>query len=160
MFKYIKYIICMFLSIYATAMYAKNSNPIYVKSGKAHFDQNAGILIYTQNVKMDQGTTHMSANILTTYINEAHEVYKSLAVGTAKKRAHYWDTKDQSLFDAYANEITYLPKQSKIILKGNAEFTQEGSSYQAEKIVYNTETGQIVSPKTRNKKVVMLFDTK
>lgn len=96
--------------------------------------------IYTGNVQMDQGSTHLRAAQAKTKGNQENKLIEAIATGTRHEPAHYWTTTtpDKPPLHAYANKICYYPEQHLIKLIGEAHIQQGNDSFSAPEIIYDT----------------------
>lgn len=138
---------CLVLSLLpvsAMALRADRTKPVDISANSANLNNTTGVCVYTGNVTVDQGTTHLRAEQLTTYSNANRQIYKAVAVG---KLARYWTLPDGHKHNLHANAdtITYYPIKGIVILVGQAEITQGQDSFKGAHIVYNVNQQEIVS---------------
>ncbi len=133
---------------------AQNKEPVFVESNSATYDQNAGIITYTKNVKLNQGTTHLTANLLISHLDQSRKLSKATANGTPKTPAHYWDTKanNKSEVHAYADTIEYLPNQETgvITCTKNVKLHQGTTHLAADFLISHLDQNRKLSKATAN----------
>lgn len=154
-------VLLAFFAVIPLISSASSSLPITITSNEASFDQRAGETTYKINVIMQQGPTHLTANIMQSYLNSEHKITKVIAT-RGKKQVHYWqdETPTQSEFHAFADIIKYFPEQNQIILIGKASLNMDNNTYQSDRIEYNVKTRQLRSPKKNNSKVEISMNVK
>ncbi len=141
----------------AQALSSDQNLPARFVSDHVVFNHKTGITIFTGNVKMDQGTTHLTGDKVTSYSNDNGNVTKVVAVG---KLAHYNTLPDgqEKAVDAWAETIEYYPQEKTAILIGNGKVTQGANSFTGPHIVYNMEKQTVVStPTTSNTQSVIVL---
>ncbi len=113
---------------------------MHLSAGSADLDQQAHRGIYTDDVQLDQGTTHIRAANAVTEGNAKNQLIKAIINGNKKIQAHYWTlpSADKPEVHAYADCINYYPNTHLIELIGNARVEQGSDSFSAPKISYDT----------------------
>ncbi|OGV27966.1 MAG: lipopolysaccharide transport periplasmic protein LptA [Legionellales bacterium RIFCSPHIGHO2_12_FULL_35_11] len=143
------------------AMQEDSNQPLELKSNFADINNSNHIGRYEGDVALDQGSTHIRANMATTHSNENNKLIKAVISG----EAHYWTkiSPDKSELHAYAEKMYYYPEKHIIKLVGHAKVTQENNSYQAPIIIYNTANQHISSSNSKmhkNERVRIVFHHK
>lgn len=120
---------------------------LQVKAGSADINQDTHEGTYTQNVEIDQGSTHLRADNALTKLNQKNKLTQAIANGSKKAQAHFWTLTDVNKppLHAYANIIRYFPNKHLIELEGNARVEQGKDSFSAPKITYDTLHKHVVS---------------
>lgn len=129
------------------AMPDDREKTLHLFADSADLNQQTHRGIYTGNVKLDQGTTHLRAAKAITEGNKDNKLVLAVAEGNQKEQAHYWTqtASDKPLLHAYANTIRYLPDQHLIELIGKAQVVQGDNSFSAPKISYDTLKQHVLS---------------
>lgn len=98
---------------------------MYISAQTAQVDKLTGNSVYLTDVKIDRGTTHVTADKLTVQSVNGKAVLLT-AYGNPKQLAHYQTQTDinKPVLDAYALVIKYYPPQHVVELIGNAHVTQ------------------------------------
>jgi lipopolysaccharide export system protein LptA len=115
--------------------------------------------VYEGNVKIDQGTTHLAADRVTTQNNERHKLSEAIAYGT-NQPAHYWTIPregDKELH-AYAKVIKFYPLKSTVILEGDVIVTQGENSFHGPSIIYNIKDQTVISPPTTQGRSTIIIE--
>ena len=78
--------------------------------------------LYSGDVQLDQGSTHIRAAEAITEGNLKNQLIKAIIRGNKEAQAHYWTltSKDKPAIHAYADTIFYYPQKHVIELIGNA----------------------------------------
>jgi lipopolysaccharide export system protein LptA len=118
-----------------------------LSAGSADLNQQDHRGIYIENVKLDQGTTHIRAAKAVTEGNSKNQLTKAIIHGNKETQAHYWtltDTKKPPMH-AFADIIYYYPAKHIITLVGNARVEQGEDSFSAPSITYDTLHQHVIS---------------
>lgn len=110
--------------------------PIHITADTAELNDKTGISIYRGEVKMVQGTTILTGDVVTIHSNDS-EVERIISVG---ELATYQETTDDG-DDVYAEaeEMIYNRLLSTIDLYRSAKVTQEENIFKSEHILYKIE---------------------
>ena len=129
------------------ALPADNLQVIKFRADSADINQTTHLGVYTGNVQLDQGTTHIRAAEALTEGNKKNQLIKAIIKGNKDIQAHYWTimTNDKPPLHAFADTINYYPDKQLIELMGNARVKQGNNSFTAPKIIYDMVQQHIVS---------------
>ncbi|TWH76749.1 lipopolysaccharide export system protein LptA [Azomonas agilis] len=119
------------------------NQPIHVQADSAELDDRNGIAVYRGNVIITQGTMKVTGHTVTITRTPSGELNVFTALGTPA----YYEQKpavNKSIVQAYALTLQYFVANNRIVLIDQAKIVQEGSTFQGEKIVYDTQR-QIVN---------------
>lgn len=163
--KYISIIIqkAFFGLFFSSTVYAlpeDNLAVLEMSSGHAMFDQKKHCGTFTNEVALDQGSTHIRAHRIDTETDEKNQLIKALIFGEKATLAHYWTTvsKEKPTFHAYAERIEYHPSEHLIKLIGQARIQQGENSFSAATINYNTETQKVLTANALpNERALIVF---
>lgn len=110
--------------------------PIHITADTAELNDKTGISIYRGDVKMVQGTTILTGDVVTIYSTDS-EVERIISIG---ELATYQETTDDG-DDVYAEaeEMIYNRLLSTIDLYRDAKVTQEENVFKSEHILYKIE---------------------
>jgi lipopolysaccharide export system protein LptA len=120
---------------------------LYITSQTAELNKATGISVFIGDVKVDHGSTHVTADKLTTYSDENNRMTKAIALGNTSKMATYesiTDTNKPPLF-ATAEKIEYFPQKKYVILIGNAHVTQGKNSIAGPQLEYDLEKQLLIT---------------
>jgi lipopolysaccharide export system protein LptA len=154
----------LFLGLYSNISFALNSDKdqvLQIIADSVELNHLTGVAVYRQHVNVSQGTTHLTADKLTTAYDDQNHLESAIAVGN-KKRATYrtqTDIKKPELI-AQADTIKYLPKQKIVQLIGNAQASQGTDTFIAPQINYDIQNQIITSPPTEDGKTVITIQPK
>lgn len=107
---------------------------IQISSDSASLDKVQGLIIYTGNVKMKQGTLNIQADkIILTRNNDGLQKIKALG-----NPAHYEQviSLQEGKTQASGNTIIYHAASEELVLIDDAELEKQGNLFSGEKIVY------------------------
>lgn len=133
------------LSNSSFALTSDQKQPVYLQSDTAVLNHKTGISIYRGNVKLTQGTTIVTGDTLTTYMDENSQITKAIATG---QLASYTTLPDNSklLFVGIAQVINYYPPQGHVEFIGTAKATQGADTFTGPQLNYNINTQVVTSP--------------
>lgn len=136
------------IAIPTYALKTDREQPAHFVADHVLFNQKAGLTVFTGQVKMDQGTTHLIAEKVTVYSDKAGTVVKAVATGNP---AHYTTLPDdqKNPIDALGDTIEYYPQEKKAVIKGNGVVTQGPNRFNGSYIVYNMIEQTVVSIPTK-----------
>lgn len=149
--------LCYFPS--ATALDSDSLEKVYIVADSTIYNYKTGINTFEGHVKVDQGTTHLTADRLITKNNSQHKIQEVIAYGL-HELAHYWTvpkTNDPEVH-AHANIIKFYPMNSNTILEQNVTVTQGENSFQGQLIIYNRNDQTITVPASQNGRAVLVYN--
>jgi lipopolysaccharide export system protein LptA len=131
----------------SSAMPDDSQQTVHIIADTSEFNYKTGVDIYEGNVKIDQGSTHVTADRIITQKNAQHKIVKAVAFGI-KKLAEYSTIpkKDDLEFHAKGKIITFYPLKSLISLEGDVTVTQGKNSFQGPVISYNMKDQIVTAP--------------
>jgi lipopolysaccharide export system protein LptA len=128
----------------AQAKQSDKNQPININASSFAGSQDSGKIVFTGSVTMDQGTFHADGAQATGYTDPDDTSQWQRVVLTGSP-AHFQQTQDNgTLVHGQAATIDYKVSENTVILTGNASVVQQGrGEFHGEKLVYNTDTGEI-----------------
>jgi len=162
MFQHRKEIIFCLLSlvfICAHALPEDSKQKVIIAADHILYNYKTGVNTYEGNVKVDQGTTHITADRLVTKNNERHKMREAIAYGSVN-RAHYWTIPrpNDPVMHAFANVIKFYPLESNVTLEKNVFVQQGDNTFQGELILYNNYDETITVPPSANGHAVVVYN--
>lgn len=130
---------------------------IVADSGTYNFK--TGIDIYEGHVKVDQGSTHITAEKLITKKNSQHKIREATAYGV-KELAHFWTRPklDDPEMHAHATTIKFYPLEMNVSLEHDVHVRQGENSFQGELIHYNSKDQIITLPASANGHAELIYN--
>ena len=114
-----------------------STQPIQIQADRAQLDERQGTATYVGGVHLTQGTLQVTADRLVITSTNG-EVVRILAEGVATPVHYSQKAKaDQPPLVADARTITYLPRDKRIKLSGNAHLTQGRNKFSGANIDYD-----------------------
>lgn len=154
-------VLILFLNypVISFALPEDDKEKVYIVSDRSNYNYKTGINVFEGNVKVDQGTTHLTADKLITKSNDQHKIKEAIAYGI-EKPAHYWTLPkvDDPELHTYALIIKYYPMDSNVIFEKNAVATQGENSFQGQLILYNMKDEIITVPASNNGRAVLVYN--
>jgi lipopolysaccharide export system protein LptA len=128
----------------AHARQTDKNQPININASSFAGSQDSGKIVFTGSVTMDQGTFHADGGQATGYTDPDDTSQWQRVVLTGNP-AHFQQTQDNgTLVHGQAATIDYKVSENTVILTGNASVVQQGrGEFHGERLVYNTDTGEI-----------------
>lgn len=129
------------LSCLISVSYALDSDQqqqLLISSDTADLNSQTGVGVYTGNVTIDQGTTHVRGDKVTSY-SANNKITQIVAEGGGKQQARYESTIDPNKppLIATADIIKFFPDKNYAILLGHAYVQQGANSIAGEHLEYD-----------------------
>ncbi|MBY0545129.1 MAG: lipopolysaccharide transport periplasmic protein LptA [Gammaproteobacteria bacterium] len=140
-------LICL-LPLFALAeLPSDKTAKLYIVSDNAQLNKATGISVFSGNVKVDHGSTHVTADKLTTYSDKNNQVIKAIAEGANGNFATYQTMTDPKKppLNAKALIIQYFPQQHYVILIGQAVVTQGPDSITGPQLEYDLKNQILIT---------------
>lgn len=123
------------------------------------YDYKKGLNYYEGHVQVDQGSTHLTADRMTTKSSNKHRIQEAIAYGI-KEPAHFWTTPSsgEEVMNAYGKIIKFYPETRNTTLQGNVVVTQGQNNFHGQLIHYNMNDQTIIVPETKNGRAVLVYN--
>lgn len=165
MFRVLKILKCNFLlmlflvNLPAIALTTDHQEVVHIVADSSIYNYKSGMNVFEGNVKIDQGTTHITADKVMTKDNRYHKIQEAIAYGT-KQLAHYWTLPklNEPEIHARARIIKLYPIETNVVLEQNVMLTQGENSFRGELIFYNKKNQTIVVPAAKNSRAVLVYN--
>lgn len=150
---FILYLSCILCIGYA--LDSDQKQPLLISADTADLNNQTGIGIYTGNVVIDQGTTHVRGDKVTSY-SENNKITQVIVEGDKKQQARYESSVDPKKppLIAIADTIQFFPEKNYAILLGNAHVQQGENSIAGEHLEYDVTNKILKSINTSKDKAV------
>ena len=145
MFNKIKNLIFIILLLFGNYVYANESDrtePVFLESDSAKWDEESQKSTYRGNVIVTQGTMLLTGDLLivTSKNNEISHM-----IITGEKSTYRQKTRAGKIVNGEAKIIEYYMSQSKIIFLKKAILTQSNNIVKSNKIIYKTDSENIIA---------------
>jgi lipopolysaccharide export system protein LptA len=159
LFMFIAAIHLAVLSLNANSLTEDRKEKLHVTADTTIYNYHNGTNYFEGHVLIDQGTTHLTADKLTTKNNSKHQIEEAVAYGV-KELAHFWTIPKQGepIMNAHANVIKFYPMTLNVTLQGHVRVTQGGNNFQGQLIHYNMNDQTIIVPETKNGQAVLVYN--
>jgi lipopolysaccharide export system protein LptA len=138
--------VCL-LSNLAIALPDDIKEMMHINAAASQFNYKTGESIYEGNVKIDQGTTHITADRVITHNNKQHKIEEAIAYGLTQPAVYITIPKmNDELLKATADIIKFYPAQSKVIFENNVIVHQGENSFNGPVIIYNINDQLVSAP--------------
>jgi len=140
-----------FISFNSWALPDDSKQEIHIASDAASLDKTKGEIIYTGNVKMQQGSLHIQAQKVT-LIRTQDGLKEIIAEGDPARYEQVLRNNEGKTL-AYGKTIIYDTKAEQLTLLNDAGLEKQGNVFSGEKIVYliKEQRVQAESPEQKNR---------
>jgi lipopolysaccharide export system protein LptA len=122
---------------------AAERQPINIEADNAKIIEKEGKSVYKGNVLLIQGTTRMTADIVTVYSRD-NKLVRIIAKGSPVTY-HKSSTAESEDLSGQANVLEYLAEQQRIVLTEGAKLTQGRTAFSGNRIEYNIKTDVVTA---------------
>lgn len=155
-------ILCLLVFTLAGKIYALPTDKmekVYIVADSGVYNYKTGVNVFEGHVKVDQGSTHITADRLVTKSNKNHQIEEAIAYGILEP-AHYWTLPKADDPEIHANAalIKFYPIVSNVTLEENVVITQGENSFQGQLIHYNMNEQTITVPASKNGRAVLVYN--
>lgn len=132
---------------------------IHIVAEHTQYNYKTGVAIFEGNVKLDQGTSHVTADKVITKNNAQHQIEEATAYGV-EQLAHYWTLHKigDPEVHAHAKIIKLYPGQSNVMLQNQASIAQGNNHFKGQLIFYNRNNQTITVPASKDSRAVLIYD--
>lgn len=150
--------LAMMICVSAFALDTDRKQKLNIIADSGTYNFKTGVDVYEGHVKIDQGTTHVTAEKLITKKNKKHKIFEAIAYGE-KDLAHYWTLPKQGdkEIHAHAKTIKFYPLQMNVSLERSAHLTQGDDKFDGELIHYNSSEQTITLPVSTNGRARLVY---
>lgn len=153
--------VLFFLPTLVVALPIDAQKPMHIIADSSLINYKTGNNVYEGHVKVDQGSTHVTADRLTTQTDPHHKISEVIAYGTSRL-AEYTTIPKQNdpVFHAKAKVIRFYPITSMVFLEGDAYVFQGENSFQGPIIIYNMKDQIVTAPASKSGHATILIEPK
>lgn len=126
------------------ALSTDEQQPMRIVADTVQIDHETGTNVYHKHVQVDQGTTHLTAELMVTHNNNRDRIQEIIATGNQAIYRTMVDMKKPELV-AIADTIKYYPSENKVLLLGKAKVIQGDNVFTGPVIEYNTKLQTVIS---------------
>jgi lipopolysaccharide export system protein LptA len=152
-------VIFLLLPLLAFGLDSDQEQPIQAQADNAKMNYKTGINTYRGNVKITQGSTAITCDVLLTYINKKHQVEKFIATGKQVVFQTLTNNNKPPLI-LKGKTIYYYPQLKLVKAMGNAQITQGNDSYSAPQIIFDLKKEKISSSLSQTERTQITLDPK
>jgi lipopolysaccharide export system protein LptA len=134
----------------AFSLPSDRNQPITLLADRATFNERTGITTYTGNVIIEQGTMRLQANSIVANLNDKRQISQITATGSPAQFQQKVDPA-KGLAKGQAQKIVYNAETGIITLSGNAFLQQDGASIRGATLKYSMNKGDIEAIGAPNK---------
>jgi lipopolysaccharide export system protein LptA len=153
-------LLLLVVPVMALALPDDNMQTMHIISDSSTFNYKTGANIYEGNVKIDQGSTHLTADRVTTANDDKHKMKEAIAYGLNNKLAEYTTLPKPGdpLLHAKAKTIKFYPPTSLVVLEGNVIVTQGKNSFEGPIIIYNMKDQVVTAPASKTGRATVVIE--
>ncbi|MDD3517393.1 MAG: lipopolysaccharide transport periplasmic protein LptA [Chromatiales bacterium] len=152
-------LILFLLPSVAAARSDDTQKPIRISADRAELDDKKGVAVYRGNVRVEQGTMLLKADVLTVHTPE-RAVSRMIAESRNETRpvSFRQQTDDGRSIEAEAQRMDYRVGARRVQLEGGAELRRGGDSFRGERIDYDlaAEVVEAVSAPERSRVEIVI----
>lgn len=132
---------------------------LHITADTSIYNYKSGENYFEGHVMVDQGTTHVTADRLTTKSDTGHRIQEAVAYGVGDL-AHFWTTpkNGEAVINAKAKVIKFYPLTSNTTLQGDVEVMQGQNNFHGQLIHYNMNDQTIIVPETKSGRAVLVYN--
>lgn len=153
------FVLLMYYPMHVFALQEDNKQKVLIVSDSSIYNYKTGVKIFEGHVKVDQGTTHITADKLITKNNHQNKMQEAIAYGI-EGLAHYWTLPKigDPEIHAHAKIIKFYPIDSNVTLEQQVTVNQGENSFQGQLIHYNRNDDTITVPASQNGRAVLVYN--
>jgi len=140
----------VFISPSLWALSSDSDQPMEIEADSAELDDQKRVTIYRGDVVVNQGSLHMTGDVMTVYYDENQELDHAVMEGDL---AYYRQMPDDSdVYDeAWAKRMEHHGDKGRIILINDAKVVQDGLQFTGKRIDYDTINSRVLAHSTLDK---------
>jgi lipopolysaccharide export system protein LptA len=148
------------MPVITVALPEDSKQPMNIVSDSTLFNYKTGQDIYEGNVKVDQGTSHLTADRLITQKNNQHKIISAIAYGI-KTVAIYTTIPKQGdlVMHAEAKKISFYPPTSTVVFENDVTVTQGENNFHGQHIIYNMQDQIVAAPASKNGRSTIVIES-
>jgi lipopolysaccharide export system protein LptA len=155
----VKLILFFIFSASAYALPSDISQPLHILSDTSVYNYKTGMNTFEGHVKVQQGTSFITADKLITKSDSTRKVREAIAYGLLQP-AHFWTTpaKNKPTIHARAGIIKYFPIEGNLDMHQNAYVTQGENIFKGEAVTYNMHQEIINVPASTTGQSILVYN--
>ena len=126
----------------AFAIPSDRNQPISLVADRATFNEKTGVTTYSGNVIIEQGTMRLQANSIVANLNQKKQISSITATGGPARFQQQLDA-NKGLAKGQAQKIVYNAETGIITMSGGALLEQDGASIRSNTLRYSMNKGDI-----------------
>ena len=129
---------------------------IELNADKATFSERTGVMTYSGNVVIQQGTMRLNANTIVAQLNANKQIQTITAKGNPATFQQQVSA-DKGLAKGQGQTLVYNAETGIIMLTGNAILTQDGASIRGNELRYSMNVGDIEVTGNQQRRVQLVI---
>jgi len=151
-----------FIFLFSMSLFAlpgDDQQTMHIDASTSTFNYKTGTNLYEGNVKIDQGTTHLTADRVVTMSNGHHKIEEAIAYGLTQLAEYTTLQKPgDPVLHAKAKIIRFYPAKSLVYLEGDVTVTQGKNTFQGPVITYNMKDQVVVAPPSKTGRATIIIE--
>ncbi len=144
----------------AIALPDDQEKPFNIVADSSLFNYKTGVDTYEGNVKVDQGSSHLTADRLVTRKNKQHKIIEAVATGITKLAEYSTIPKiGDPMLHAEAKIIKFYPAISAVVLEQDVVVTQKENSFHGPHIIYNIKDQIVTAPASKEGRATITIES-
>jgi len=138
-----------------------SQKPMHIVADSSLFNYKTGKDIYEGDVKIDQGTSHLTADRVITQKNKQHKIISAIATGIKTVATFETIPKLGDLvMHTEAKTISFYPPTSIVIFENDVVVTQGENNFHGQHIIYNMKDQIVSAPASKNGRATIVIESK
>lgn len=162
MFRLLNFILTLLISlfpVFTMALPSDSQQKIQIVADSTLVDYKTGSNTHEGNVRIDQGSTHLLADKVTTKNNSKHKIEEAIAYGITRLAEYSTTPKaGDAQFLAKARVIKFYPQTEIVVLEGDVSVTQGENSFQGPLIIYNMKDQIVTAPASKTGRATIVIE--
>lgn len=143
----------------AYALPSDSQQKLQIVADSTLVDYKSGTNTHEGSVKIDQGSTHLIADRVTTKNDAKHKMEEAIAYGLTRL-AEYTTTPNpgDAQLKAKAKVIKFYPQKQLVVLEGDVVVNQGENSFQGPLIIYNMKDQIVTAPPSETGRATIVIE--
>ena len=161
MFRITRFILILFISVSSSvfALPEDSQAKLYIVADSSSYNDKTGVSVFIGHIKIDQGTTHLTADRLVTKNDSKHRIAEAIAYGLEQPATFKITTKTgDPEIQAQAKIIKFYPLNANVILEQEVFIKQGENSFEGQIILYNRNEQTVIIPSSKSGHAELVYN--
>ena len=149
---------CIFSSLSTFSLPTDMQQTLHIIADSASMDYKTGLTTYEGNVKINQGTSRLTADRVITQRNKQHQIEEASAYGIQHPAEYTTIPKEgDKLLWARAMIIRFYPLKSTVVLENKVTIIQGENNFKGPIIIYNAKNQTVNAPPSKDGQATLII---